>query len=109
MFKNINPKTDLIWIDTQGYEPIILSGAKDLINSKAPIVLEFWPYALKRIGSWELMLKIIAQFDKYIDLSQETIELHEISEKSLLKLKDGWGEEKKGSYSLYTDLLLLKN
>ena len=109
LFKNINPKTDLIWIDTQGYEPIILSGAKDLINSRAPIVLEFWPYALKRIGSWELMLKIIAQFDKYIDLSQETIELQEISEKSLLKLQDGWGEEKKGSYSLYTDLLLLNN
>lgn len=108
LFQNVSPKTDLIWIDTQGYEPIILSGAKDLINSKAPIVLEFWPYALKRVGSWELMLKIIAQFDIYIDLSLENIEPQEINEKSLLDLKEGWGEEKKGSYSLYTDLLLLK-
>ncbi len=109
LFKNINSKNDLIWMDTQGYEPIILSGAKNLISAKAPIVVEFWPYALKRIDAWEPMLKTIAQFDIYIDLSLENIEPQEINEKSLLDLKEGWGEEKKGSYSLYTDLMLLKN
>ena len=65
LFTNIDPKKDLVWIDTQGYEPIILSGSENLIKSKTPIVIEFWPYALKRAGHWEKMMHI---FSKLITL-----------------------------------------
>ena len=34
LFTNIDPKKDLVWIDTQGYEPIILSGSENLINQR---------------------------------------------------------------------------
>jgi len=109
LFTNIDPKKDLVWIDTQGYEPIILSGSENLIKSKTPIVIEFWPYALKRAGHWEKMMHIFSKFDYFIDLSLPSTIPVEINEKNLLILKDGWDSEKKGDFSLYTDLILLKN
>ena len=109
LFTNIDPKKDLVWIDTQGYEPIILSGSENLIKSKTPIVIEFWPYALKRAGHWEKMMHIFSKFDYFIDLSLSSTTPVEINEKNLLILKDGWDSEKKGNFSLYTDLILLKN
>tara|TARA_B100000029_G_C17518471_1_gene938956 strand:+ start:178 stop:1182 length:1005 start_codon:yes stop_codon:yes gene_type:complete len=109
LFTNIDPKKDLVWIDTQGYEPIILSGSENLIKSKTPIVIEFWPYALKRAGHWEKMIHTFSKFDYFIDLSLSSTVPVEINEKNLLILKDGWDSEKKGNFSLYTDLILLKN
>jgi FkbM family methyltransferase len=109
LFTNIDPKKDLVWIDTQGYEPIILSGSENLIKSKTPIVIEFWPYALKRAGHWEKMMHIFSKFDYFIDLSLSRTIPVEINEKNLLILKDGWDSEKKGDFTLYTDLILLKN
>tara|TARA_B100001057_G_scaffold426925_1_gene451380 strand:+ start:1932 stop:2936 length:1005 start_codon:yes stop_codon:yes gene_type:complete len=109
LFTDVDPKKDLVWIDTQGYEPVILSGSEKLIQSKTPIVVEFWPYALKRAGHWEKMTQIFYKFDYYIDLSSSNIEPVEINEKNLKILKDGWDSEKKGNFSLYTDLILLKN
>ena len=73
LFKNINGNEDLIWIDTQGYEPKVLMGAENLIKSKAPIVIEFWPYELKRNGLWVPMFKILEKFDFFVDLSEKTL------------------------------------
>lgn len=109
LFTHTDPKKDLIWIDTQGYEPVILSGSENLIQSRTPIVVEFWPYALKRAGHWEKMIKTFSKFDYYLDLSSPNIQPVEINEKNLSLLKDGWDIEKKGDVSLYTDLVLLKN
>ncbi len=109
LFTDIDPKKDLVWIDTQGYEPVILSGSDNLIKSKTPIVVEFWPYALKRAGHWDKMLKIFSKFDYFLDLSSSNIKPVEINEKNLSILKNGWDNEKKGNFSLYTDLILLKN
>jgi FkbM family methyltransferase len=108
LFKNINPVNDLIWMDTQGYEPIILSGANNLINSKAPLVLEFWPYALKRSGLWKKMFEHLKNFDYYVDLSDQNLLAKKIDDNAILELQNGWGDEIKDSYSLYTDLILLK-
>ncbi len=109
LFKEINPNEDLIWIDVQGYEPIVLSGAENLIKSKAPIVVEFWPYALKRVNVWEKMIKLISRFDHYVDLSDPNLNVKEINKKNLLDLEHGWDMEKKGSPTLQTDLILLKD
>jgi len=109
LFKNIKPQNDLIWMDTQGFEPVILSGAKYLIKSKAPLVIEFWPYALKRAGLWEKMIDLLSNFDYYVDLSEQHLIKKKLNESAIMELKNGWENEKKGSYSLYTDLILLQD
>jgi len=108
LFKNINPINDLVWMDTQGFEPIILSGAKNLIDNKVPIVLEFWPYALKRSGSWEKMIELLKIFDYFVDLSDQNLTPIKINDNTVMELCNGWENEKKGLYSLFTDLILLK-
>ena len=108
LFINTKRENDLIWIDTQGHEPKVLQGAKSLIKNKIPIVIEFWPYALKRNGLWEMMIKNIENFDFYIDLSMETLEQKRINSKSINDLAEGWDNEKYNKHSLFTDLLLLK-
>tara|TARA_B100001063_G_C16695218_1_gene519388 strand:+ start:203 stop:1210 length:1008 start_codon:yes stop_codon:yes gene_type:complete len=109
LFKEINQKNNLVWIDTQGFEPKVLSGAENLINNKVPVVIEFWPYALKRAGLWKSMIEFLYRFDLFIDLSKEKIIPCEINQTSIDKLIYGWQDEKKGSPSLFTDLVLLKN
>ena len=39
----VDPKSTLIWMDTQGYEGHVLSGAKKALSSRVPMVLEFGP------------------------------------------------------------------
>ena len=43
----------LLFMDTQGFEGHVLSGAKSLIEARVPIVTEFWPYGLKRTDGFE--------------------------------------------------------
>lgn len=38
----------LVWIDVQGHEPKVLAGAAETIASGAPILIEYWPYGLRR-------------------------------------------------------------
>lgn len=56
-FQNdIDPTTSLIWMDTQGFEGYVLTGAIPLIKKRIPIVTEFWPYGLKRSNCFEKFL-----------------------------------------------------
>ncbi len=107
LFKNLNKEKDLVWIDTQGFEPLILDGAKNLIDKGIPLVIEFWPYGLKRNNLWKQMRKIIEKFKYFSDLSEEKIILKKINNESLDDLFSNWEEEKKGKSALFTDLLLL--
>ena len=109
LFQNLNSQTDLVWIDTQGFEPAILSGAQNLINSKTPIVLEFWPYGLKRNNLWEQMRVILEKFSYFADLTEKEIYLKKINKENLDELFSDWEEEKKNKHALFTDLLLIKN
>ena len=58
LFQNLNRESDLVWIDSQGFEPVILSGVQNLLKSKTPIVIEFWPYGLKRNNLTEKSVEI---------------------------------------------------
>ena len=109
LFTNINPKEDLIWIDAQGFEPNILSGADKLIISGAPIVIEFWPYALKQNDFWQKMQEVIRKFKFFSDISKDPFQIIEINQKNIQELFSGWDEEKTNKHSLHTDLLLLSN
>lgn len=109
LFKNLNKDKDLVWMDTQGFEPMILDGAKNLIEKEVPIVIEFWPYGLKRNNLWDHMRKIIEKYKYYADLSYNEIILKKINQESLDDLFSNWDEEKKDKTALFTDLLLLHN
>jgi FkbM family methyltransferase len=109
LFKNLSKDKDLVWMDTQGFEPLILDGAKNLIDKEVPIVIEFWPYGLKRNNLWGHMRKIIEKYKYYADLSYNEIILKKINQESLDDLFSNWDEEKKDKTALFTDLLLLHN
>ena len=40
----------VLWIDVQGHEHHVLDGAAKVVAAGAPVVSEFWPYALARAG-----------------------------------------------------------
>jgi FkbM family methyltransferase len=71
LVKRLDKRTSLIWMDTQGYEGFILQGASNAIEAQIPIVLEFWPYGIKRAGSYELLKSSILRYQWFYDLSEE--------------------------------------
>ena len=109
LFQNLNSQSDLVWLDTQGFEPMILSGAQNLIKSKTPIVIEFWPYGLKRNNLWGQMRMMLEKFSHFSDLSEEQINLKTINKENLDELFSGWENEKINQHALFTDLLLINN
>lgn len=61
----------LIWIDVQGFEGFALQGATRILQAKAPIALEFWPYGLDRAGSYPALKTALldAGYTRLLDLS----------------------------------------
>ena len=57
--ENVNLDECMLFMDTQGYEGHVLSGAKKLIQMNVPVVTEFWPYGLKRSGGLELFYNVL--------------------------------------------------
>jgi FkbM family methyltransferase len=59
----------LTWIDAQGHEGQILAGGKRLLGSSIPVVIELWPYGLKRAGGREAFIEAIrGNYERLIDL-----------------------------------------
>jgi FkbM family methyltransferase len=81
----------LLWMDTQGYEGYVLKGAAGLLAKQVPLVSEFWPYGMKRTGSFQDFRQAIAHYRGYIDLSAEQEGLQPIARLDALfsKLDDG--------------------
>jgi len=50
----------LAWIDVQGHEGQLFSGARRLLEATVPIVCEFWPYGLRRAGGLERCCELVA-------------------------------------------------
>lgn len=60
----------LIWVDTQGFEAYVLAGAKKTLEVGPAVVLEIWPYALRRIGGFDLLPRLVTEsFAVYYDLA----------------------------------------
>ncbi len=49
----------LLWIDTQGYEGLVLKGASRFMEARSPLVIEFWPYGLARTGCFPELVRIV--------------------------------------------------
>ncbi len=58
--KNVNlSEVNLIWMDVQGSEGLILSPSKLIRDSNCPIFIEFWPYGMQKLNSYELLRDFI--------------------------------------------------
>lgn len=51
----------LIWMDTQGFEGFVLQGGARSLQSRPPLVVEFWPYGMQRNGSYEALKQAVLQ------------------------------------------------
>lgn len=59
----------LVWVDTEGHEFRVLSGAEKVIAAGTPFVIEFWPHQLRENGDYELLLKLlVSQMREIIDI-----------------------------------------
>lgn len=58
----------LLWMDTQGFEGFVLSGAAGVLASRPPLVTEYWPYSLHRVGGYAAFHSAIAAYRHFIDL-----------------------------------------
>lgn len=58
----------LLWMDTQGFEGFVLAGAARVLAAKPPLVTEYWPYALRRVGGYAAFHAAIAAYGHFIDI-----------------------------------------
>lgn len=90
----------MVWIDTNGHEASVLSGAPSLLNSRVPVVLEYWPYGLRRSDSVEQLHQIIrTNFSYFVDLRTDAADPISTGE------VDGFMAQLQGTE--HADLLLL--
>ena len=70
--RSINPDDCVIFLDAQGFEGHILSGAKSFVGASVPIVTEFWPYGLLRSDGLDMFYSImeLTNYTSMYDLRQ---------------------------------------
>lgn len=62
-------QTGLVWLDTQGHEPAVLSGAKSILRAGIPVVIEYWPTHLRATESLEQLEQLISShYGTVVDL-----------------------------------------
>ena len=61
--KKLNKKNSLIFMDTQGHEPLVFLGSKKTLNKKIPIVFEFAPFLMD--NNWIKGFHLIFKNYKY--------------------------------------------
>lgn len=99
---NLKRENCLIFMDAQGHEGFILKGAKQTIEKKIPMVLEFTPRWIKENGSYDYF-KLLLCYSVVYDLSEAKPTPIEFNEVVLKNLFDKYYQ----STSLETDLLFI--
>lgn len=78
-----------IWIDTEGFEPQVLLGAKNLLRENpAPIFMEFNPMVWNKSGFYEQMMKLLkdCRYTHYILIR----EFEQTNEEKIHQIEDLW-------------------
>jgi len=100
----------LVWMDVQGHEAHVLRGARSLLESPIPVVMEYWPYGLRRAGALEALHELIATHYRYvIDLGEGSSRRRRIMPASRLagiEVEYGWSESSPYYREKATDLIL---
>jgi FkbM family methyltransferase len=73
ILNNIEPNKTLFWIDVQGYEGHVLSGANEALKNKVPVVIEFWPYGLNRTDGFNKLKSSLSLYSGFYDLSSPNV------------------------------------
>jgi len=106
---NLERNNSLIWMDTQGHEGIILKGAKQSIEKKIPMVLEFTPFFIEKNGSYDCF-KLLLCYSVVYDLNEENPTPIRFNENVLKNLFDKYYQyPPKYPNDFFTDLLFLYN
>jgi FkbM family methyltransferase len=59
----------VVWVDTQGHEASVLTGAPALLESDVPVIVEYWPHALRDSGGLELFHSLVQEhYDLVVDV-----------------------------------------
>jgi FkbM family methyltransferase len=81
----------VLWIDTQGHEGHVLSGAEALLSRGTPTVAEFWPSLLRGAGTLDLFAETVTRhYERVIDMGapHECRPPRELEPSQLLALAD---------------------
>lgn len=81
----IDESVTVVWIDAQGYEGHVLDGARTLANRGVPILMEFWPDALRASGGLDLALSVLEDhYSAFVDIrrlkSADSLQLRSIDQ-----------------------------
>ncbi len=95
----------LVWIDTQGHEAHVLSGARTLLESEIPVIIEYAPGDLARSGQLDALHDLIREtYAGFVNLRED-----DPAEKPrIVPAAEIAGLAPRYPASRYTDLLLLK-
>jgi FkbM family methyltransferase len=94
---------DLLWMDVQGAEKHVLEGAGRLVKAGVPVIAEFWPYGLARVGVSPASYAeyVTANFDCFYDLAEAApVARPSVAISTLF--------ESYAEFKQFTDLLLLR-
>ena len=96
----------VFWVDAQGHEAHILAGADSVMGSDVPMIIEYWPYGLRRAQGLDLLHQQVAdRCRRVIDARASVSEgrVVDVAPDALSRLEDRY----RGPGG-YTDLILLK-
>ncbi len=69
----------LLWMDTQGFEGFVLAGAARVLAARPPLVTEYWPYSLRRVGGYAAFQAAVGGYRHYVDLDAPERVVHDVS------------------------------
>lgn len=93
-------KDFLVWMDVQGYEGWVMQGATSFLESKVPMVLEFWPWGMDKTSGYKIFKESLKNYSGFYDLNNPE-NFHPVNKFDELYLSVGFGEE------LFTDILVI--
>jgi FkbM family methyltransferase len=95
----------LLFMDIQGYEGFALNGGRHILSKSPPLVVEFWPYAMKRLGSFATFRDTLCAgpYERCFDLSDHSKTSIPLEAETLNELYSRIGEEHTSS----TDILFI--
>lgn len=93
-----------MWIDTEGFEPFVLNGGKNALNSgNFPVFMELNPYLWNAAGLYEKMMELLCKIYTKFIIIDEVLEGNE----SLHQIDELW-QYREASQFFQSDIFLIK-
>jgi hypothetical protein len=98
----------LAWMDVQGHEGHVLSGAESLLREGVPVVFEFYPRMLRLSGGQAMLHSVLREyFTHYVDLRAEAAG-DRVGRRPVRELKEYSADFGKRGGRTHTDLLVMR-